>query len=207
MDTNKNFVVTINRELGTGGRTIGKKLAERLGVNFYDKVAISSLVEHFHLSVDEIENIKAKKSHWWDNISAFYMDRYRVDNAMILADKVTTEQMFQVESEVIRSIADNESCVIAGRSAFCILKDHPNCFKILIESSMETRVVRLVKRQNVTEDQALETIKKVDEGRENYTKKFAGTSRYDARNYDLVLNVSHLSEEQAVDVIYSVLKL
>ncbi len=207
MDKTKKYVITINRELGSGGRTIGRKLAERLGVKFYDKAVINELVKQFGLSVEEIEKLKAKKHHWWNDLSQSYIDRGNIEarfgNQPIVA---TTENIYQIETEVLKGIAEDESCVIAGRSGFAIFKDEPNSFKILIESKMPERIARVMREQDLTEEEAVKAIKKVDEGRENYTKQFANTSRYDSRNYDLVLNVAHLTEDQAVDIIMYILE-
>ena len=65
MKTNEQFVITINRELGSGGRTVGRKLAEKMGVDFYDKALIKALEEKYHLTVEEIERLKGRKHNWW----------------------------------------------------------------------------------------------------------------------------------------------
>lgn len=206
MDKSNQFVITINRELGSGGRTIGRMLAERLGVKFYDKAAINALVDHFNLTIEEIEKLKAQKHHWWAELSQSYIDRYHVvDRFDDVPDAATPENMYQIESEVLKGIADNESCVIAGRSGFSIFADTPNSFKILIQSKLPQRIARVMREQNLSEEEARKVIKKVDEGREVYVKRSADTSRYDSRNYDLVLNVADLTESQAVDIIMYVL--
>ena len=118
-----------------------------------------------------------------------------------VAPSVTTDDLFKVESEVLRQLADEGSCVIAGRSGFFILKDHPNILNIFIRSSLSNRIARVMVRQNQDEKGAEEIIARVDRMRENYIQRYTGTSRYDARNYDLVLNVDGLSSGEAVDII------
>lgn len=201
METKK-LIVTINRELGSGGRTIGRLLAERLGVKYYDKALIEELTKKFDLSVEELEKVKASNFNWWNEFLQGFFDNYRVsckiDGEVNIA---TTDNIFRIESQFIKSLAQDGSCVIAGRSGFYIFRNDPNAVKILIQSPMEKRVARVMEKQGLSENEAKKVIEKVDKGRERYTRDFSGSSRYDTRNYDLVLNVGGLSEEQAVDII------
>lgn len=202
MEEAKKVVVTINRELGSGGRTIGRKLADRLGVKFYDKALIQELTKKFELSVEELEKVKASKSNWWNNFIQGYLNHYNVEERFnVEANVATTENIFRVESKFLKKLAADESCVIAGRSGFYIFRNDPNAVRILIQSTMEKRVQRVMEKQGLTEEEAKKIIEKVDKGRERYTQEFSGTSRYDTRNYDLVLNVANLSEDAAVDII------
>jgi len=202
MDKSKNFVITINRELGSGGRTIGKKLAERLGVKFYDKALINELTKKFDMSVEELENVKASKRNWWNDFVQNYLNRYNVEERFNAESNVaTTENIFRVESQFLKELAEDESCVIAGRSGFYIFRNNPNALKILIQSTMEARIKRVMEKQGLSEAEAEKVIEKVDKGREHYTQEFSGTSRYDTRNYDLVINVANMTEDEAVDLI------
>ena len=105
------------------------------------------------------------------------------------------------EKEILLGMAHDESCVIAGRSGFFVLKSHPNHVSILIQAPMESRIKRVMKRQNKTEEEAKTIINKIDKMREEYVKNYAHTSRYDTRNYDLVINMDGKTEEEAVDLI------
>lgn len=202
METTKKFVITINRELGSGGRTIGRKLAERLNVKFYDKALIKELTKKFELSVEELEKVKASKRNWWNDFVQGYLNRYNVEERFnVEANVATTENIFRVESQFLKELAADESCVIAGRSGFYIFRNEPNAIKVLIQSTMEKRIERVMEKQGLTEEEAKAVIAKVDKGREHYTQQFSGTSRYDTRNYDLVINVAHLTEDDAVEVI------
>ena len=202
MNKNEKFVIAINREVGSGGHVVGEKLAERLGVKFYDKDIIKELTKRFNLSVDELEEVRSSKFNWWNNLIESYMNRYKVEERFAIESTVaTTENVFRVESDFLKQLADDESCVIAGRSGFFIFRDHPNALKIFIRSKMEKRIERMMRVRNLTEEQAVATIEKVDKGREAYTKKFAGKSPYDARHYALVIDISEMTEDQAVDLI------
>lgn len=206
MDRNQKFVITINRELGSGGRTIGRLLAEKLGVEFFDKAHVKALEEKFNLTIDEIERLKGKKESWWADfmrvgsighgISYTSYDRWNVDSL-----EPTTENVYKAEKEILLGIAEEESCVIAGRLGFFVFKNHPNHFSILIQASMPYRLERIMRKQGLSEAEAKKTIEKVDKMREEYVKKYANTSRYDSRNYNLVINMDGKTEEQAVDII------
>ena len=199
MNTNDKFVITINRELGSGGRTVGRKLAERLGVEYYDKALVRALQERYNLSVDMIEKLKGQEHSWWADFKrkiSFSEDEYDYNRMGI-----ETESVFRAEMEILQSIADNESCVIAGRSGFAIFRNHPNHLSIFIQASMPARVARVAREQNMSREEARMIIDQVDKMRENYVREFTGLSRYDTRNYHLVLSMDELTEDDAVDVI------
>lgn len=209
MNRNEKFVITINRELGSGGRTVGRKLAEKLNVAFYDKALINELKEKFHLDTEEIEKLKSGKSDWWREFinSALYlgqgMNEMWYYNRMIGKEGflVTSNDMFKQDKEILTKVAEEDSCVIAGRSGFSVFADHPNHLSILIQAPLEHRVQRIMSKQDLSREEAEKVIKKVDEMRENYVKKYTGTSRYDTRNYDLVINMEGKTEDEAVDLI------
>ena len=209
MNKNENFVITINRELGSGGRTVGRLLAEKLGVAFYDKWLINELKSKFNISTEEVEKVKGGNSSWWRELlnSAIYMgEKIGEINSVPQPPQdvyhlVTTDDMYKVETEIFSHIADNESCIVAGRTGFYVFRDHPNRLSILIQASMPFRVERVMRKQNMTEDEARKTIEKVDKMRENYVKKYTKTSRYDTRNYDLVISADNKTEDEIVDLI------
>ena len=201
------FVITINRELGSGGRTIGEELAKRLDVPFYDKALIQGLKDRYHLSTDEIERLKGQRHNWWADFKRSmmmmpnYMSSDYVPGKTPIPDFLITDDIFQTETEILKGIAADGSCVIAGRSGFHIFRDHPNHLSILIQASMDYRVSRVMQKQNISAEEARSIIDKVDKGRENYVQKYTGTSRYDTRNYQLVINVDEHSEDEIVDMI------
>ena len=116
-------------------------------------------------------------------------------------DLLTTDDLFRAETEILKGIANEESCVIAGRSGFFILKDHPNHLSILIQASMKHRIERVMKKQGLSREEAEKIIKKVDKMRENYVTHYTKTSRYDTHNYDLVISTDGKSEDEIVELI------
>jgi len=212
MNKNVKFVITINRELGSGGRTVGRKLAERLGVEFYDKAVIKGLEEQYHLTVEEIERLKGQKQGWWGDIKRIMFvspsmhSNYYIPRKGDEPDMLDTDQLFEAETEILKGIAEEESCVIAGRSGFHVFNKHPNHVSILIQASLPFRLERVMRKQGISEKEALKAINKVDQMRENYVKKHTGTSRYDTRNYDIVIKADGKTEDEIVDIIMMYLK-
>ena len=204
MNLNNKFVITINRELGSGGRTVGRKLAEALGVEYYDKTLIKALQERYNLSAEEIERLKGQETSWWAEFKrkmTFSESEYELNQTGI-----ETEDVFRAETGIIKALAKDDSCVIAGRTAFYMFRDHPNHLNIFIQASMLSRMARVAREQDMSKEQARLVIEKVDKMRENYVKEFTGTSRYDTRNYQLVLNMDELTEDEAVNIILSYIR-
>ena len=204
MRTSNKFIITINRELGSGGRTVGRKLAEKLGVEYYDKAVIKALEERYNLSAEQIEHLKGQETGWWAEFKrkmTFSDSEYDLNQMGI-----ETEDVFRAETAILRAIAKEESCVIAGRSAFYIFREHPNHLSVMIQASMPCRMARVAREQNMSKEEARMVIEKVDKMRENYVNEFTGTSRYDTRNYQLVINMDEINEEAAVELILQYIK-
>ena len=204
MNINNKFIITINRELGSGGRTVGRKLAEKLGVEYFDKAVINALQERYNLSAEDIEEIKGRKQSW---LAEFVRMMTLSDSGYDLNQTgIETEDVFRAETNILKALAKDSSCVIAGRTAFYMYRDHPNHLSIFIQSSMPCRMARVAREQNMSKEEARLVIEKVDQMRENYVKEFTGTSRYDTRNYQLVINMDEISEDAAVDLILAYIR-
>jgi cytidylate kinase len=206
MNKNEKFVITINRELGSGGRTVGRILAEKLGVPYYDKALAKPLEEKFDMTLDQIEKLKGNNRSWWEEIKRVLILGENAANSSEYYDEknkrlVTSEAVLKAEKEILQSIANEESCVIAGRSAFFVTNGHQNRLNVFIQASMEYRIKRLMAKRGLTEKEAKKVIREVDEMREEYLKNNAHTSRYDTHNYDLVIKMDGKTEEEAANVI------
>ncbi len=207
MNKKEKFVISINRELGSGGRTIGEKLAEKLRVPFYDKALIKNLEEKYHLTIEEIEKMKGRNHTWWEEMKRVmsYCQPWNIRTFDLgydeKSDVLTTEAIYQTEKQILLGIADDESCVVAGRTSFFVFRNHPNHLNIFIQASMESRIARLVRKRNISREEAEKIISEVDNMRENYVTKYTGVSRYDTRGYDLVIKSDGKTEDQIVDLI------
>ena len=168
MNKNEKFVITINRELGSGGRTVGRLLAEKLGVPFYDKALIKALEEKYNLTSEEIERMKGRSNNWWSDFERIVSLGHgmKLDTPSKNIDVVTTNVLFKAEKEILEGIAHDESCVITGRLAFFVLKAHPNHLSIFIQAPMKNRLERVMRKQNVSEEEAANLINKIDKMRE-----------------------------------------
>ena len=210
MNTKEPFVITISREVGSGGHTVGSILAQKLETRYCDQQLLESLENQFGLSVDGIERLKGEKKNWLADfltkvaplpsaqalgLDPRYTQEFRMD--------VTTDDIFGAEVEILKGFAEMGSCVIAGRLGFFVFKDHPNKLNVFITASLPYRIERMTKKQGISEKKASMLIESIDKSRENYITRYAGVSRYDARNYDLVLSADGHSEEELADIILS----
>ena len=188
---------------------MGRLLAEKLDVPFYDKAVIKALQEKYNLTTEEIERLKGRKHSWWADVERIL----KIDSGMSMnyylpqkddaPDLLTTDEMFKTETQILQDLAAEKSCVVAGRSGFHVFRDHPNHLSILIQASMDCRMERVARKQNMTADEARKIIERVDKMRENYVKKYTGTSRYDTRNYQLVITADGKTEEQIAVFVFA----
>lgn len=152
--------------------------------------------------------MRNKKHHWWSDFKLVTgIGEGLVSSSRLISevgkepDVLTTETMFKAESEILEDIAEVESCVIAGRSGFYVFRNHPNHLRVMIQASLPFRIKRLVRKKGITEEEARKIIEKVDKMRESYVKRYTGTTRYDTRNYDIVISADGKTEDQIVDQI------
>ena len=178
------IVVTIAREYGSGGRYVGRLLADSLGVNFYDKELISLSAEKSGLSEKYIHESDEKMSGINDN-----------DNRLFIA-----------ESKVINDLADKESCVIVGRCADYILKDNKDAIKIFLYSDDESKVNRAVKYYGMKENNALKEINKINKERAKHYSFYTNRDWHADSNYNLKINVDSLGVENCVKFIQEYIK-
>ncbi|MBO4481885.1 MAG: cytidylate kinase-like family protein [Bacteroidales bacterium] len=201
------FIITINREAGSGGREIAIRLAELLGVKIYGKEILASIMDKYRLTPEQIEKIMAEKPNWWSEFCRFYKQFSSVADNTNENFEVNSLQLYHEERKILQELAKQESCVIVGRTGFHIFKDYPNALRIFLIARPECRIKRFMERLGIDEKEASKRMEKSDMDRENYTKSFADISRYDARNYDLVLNVSGFTTEQVAQFLAQNIRL
>lgn len=197
----KNFVITINRESGSGGKEIATKLGELLGVKVYGREILASIREKFNLTHEEVEKIKGTKASWWADFCRFYKQFGTTAAIAYESFEVNSRQLYYEEAKLLKDLAEQESCIIVGRTGFQIFKDNPDAMRLFLIANPEHRVKRLMAKQGVDEKGAREIMEKTDKARENFTKTFADVSRYDARNYDMVINVSGFTTDQVAQFL------
>lgn len=198
------FIITVSREFGSGGRLIGEKLAEKLGVEFYDKSIIQLAAEKSGLSYQFIEQNEENI-----NGSMFFSlpasATYTGFRTAAYFDTPVNDKTFLAQTEVIREIAKN-SCVIVGRCADYILREDPALIRLFITSSFEQRVRRAVEKYGFPAEDAEEKIRKIDKSRSNYYKYYTSRAWGSIHNYDLVVNSAFTGIPGAVSVIMTMLE-
>jgi cytidylate kinase len=214
MNLKEPFVITVSREIGSGGHTIGRILAEKLNVRYCDKDLVRALEKKFNLTIGAIEKLKGEKKNWLSDFIRFITpvpaaSHFGIDPEITreFKEEITSGDIYNAETEILKELANEGSCVIAGRSGFHVFKDHPNHLHVFITASEGSRVRRVMEKQGLTEEAAITLIKDIDKARENYIRNYAGVSRYDSRNYDLVINAGGHSEEQIAGLILSYIQL
>jgi len=206
MNKNEKFVVTISRQLGSGGAYVGQQLAKRLGVFYADREIISKAAEHLSVKESTVEEREETIPSFWRsflNSATVYPELY-VQPIMLVP---TEYDFFLAESEVIKRTADERSAGIMGRCGFHILRKNPNRVSIFLHASREFRVKRYAELYQATQEDAEKTLTRCDKERAHYCRNFTGCDHADAQNYDLSIDTSRLETlDKAVDVIMAYLQ-
>ena len=187
-------IITISREYGSGGRYIGKLVADKLGIKLYDKQFIEKLSQETGLSEEYIENNEQRRSTLAGLNNGYY---FGLDNK---------DDLFLKESELIKEVANKESCVIIGRCADFILKDRKNVIKVFVNSNMEDRIKRAVEFYGLNEEKAKKEITRIDKLRSNHYKYYTDKDWKKPDNYDICINSDTLGVEKAADLICKIVK-
>ena len=190
---NKNFVITIGRQLGSGGRSIADILARHYGITAYDRKLIELAAKESGLSQEFFENADEKKSHGF--FHSIFSNRAAA-NALGGGDSyLSNDALFKVQSDIIRELAEKESCIFIGRCADYILRDHPRSINLFFTANLEDRIARMASEKGITAEQAEELIEKTDRRRADYYNYYSGKTWGAAESYDLCINTSHLGHE------------
>lgn len=198
------IVISIGRQFGSGGRIIGKALAEKLNIDYYNNELLvlaakqNGLAPEFFENNDEISNsIFGFASNILDNIGLGTFT-----NNMLSGDT-----LFQMQSETIKRLASEKSCIIVGRCSDYILRDNPNCVSIFLHASEEERAKRIANRMNISEEEALAKLIEADKKRASYYNFYSNKTWGDSKTYDLSINVSKLGIEGTLTFILDYLKM
>ncbi len=190
----KKTVITVSREYGSGGRYVGRLIADKLGIKFYDKDLIIKLAEETGLSEEYIEKNEEKRTS---------LD---VLNNGFGSGLTNSDELFLKESELIKELAEKESCVIIGRCADFILKDNENILKVFISGTMKDKIKRVTKFYGIDEKDAEKEINKVNKQRANHYKHYTGNEWLEASNYDICINSDLYGVEKTADIICDLVK-
>ncbi|MDR2139164.1 MAG: cytidylate kinase-like family protein [Tannerella sp.] len=190
---NQTMILTIGRQFGSGGRIIGKKLAEAFGIAYYDKELFLLAARESGLCHDVFEKVDEKAADCLEHVFSRGLSWMGMYTPQL--DILSCEGLFKIQSDAIRKLAETESCVIVGRCADYILRDHPNCISFFIHSTLESRIQRVVERQQMSVEQAKEFILKTDKSRAAYYDYFTNKTWGKASSYHLSIDASVLGIE------------
>lgn len=194
-----NFVIVIGRQFGAGGRTLGLELSKRLGVPYYDKELLNKASERFGFRPEIFDKADEKRPSLLQALLSF---NYHSAAGSYATSAMGSGEIYQAQSNVIRQIADEGSCIIVGRTADYVLRDHPRLLSVFLHADMADRVKAIRRRGDCkTDAEAEEMANKYDRMRQEYYTYFTGRNWGQASNYDLSLNTSKLDIEGAVNLI------
>ena len=191
-EPDEHIVITIAREYGSGGRYIGKLIAEKLGIKLYDKNFIEEMADETGLSAEYIKENEQKR-----NVLDVFNNGY-------YSGLSNADELFIKESEFIQDVASKESCIIVGRCADFILKDHKNVLKIFISSSMEDKIKRATEFYHMDKENAEKEINRINKLRENHYDYYTEKEWRNPSNYDICINSDSVGIDNSVDLICNI---
>ncbi len=196
-----NQIYTIGREFGSGGRIIGEKLAEKLGIKLYDKELLQRAAKDSGFCQEIFENHDEKPTNSF--LYSLVMDTYSAGSysSAPFLDMPLNHKVFLAQFDTIKRIAEQESCVIVGRCADYALANNPDCLNIFIHAEKDDRIRVVSKRMNITESKARDMVQKKDKQRASYYNYYTSKKWGDSRSYDLTLNTSKVDPDQCVEII------
>lgn len=186
-----NRVITISREFGSGGRTIGKLVAEKLGIPCYDAELIERIAQKSGYTSEYIQKEEEGSANGW--FSNVFTNR-----SMGLTNQ---DRIWESQSEVIIQLVENGPCVIVGRCADYVLQNKADCLNVFIHASMEKRAERIISEYGEREESPEKRIREKDKRRAAYHRFYTDMKWGDAKNYHLCLNSGELGIEKCVELI------
>lgn len=197
------FIIVIGRQYGAGGRKLGKRLAETLNVPYYDKELLSEAADALGFSKELFLKADEKKP---SILRSFLSFNYGSPSASFSSYTLSDDNLYRAQSDVIKSICEKGSCVIVGRTADYVMRDHPGLLSIFVHAPEEHRAKAILERGEAKSmEEALEKARKFDRSRESYYNYFTNRHWGRADNYDLTFNSSRLSTEALLPLILSAL--
>ena len=195
-----NTVITIGRQYGSGGRFVAKKLAEKLGIPYYDKELLTLAAKESGICEEMFEDHDEKptRSLLFSLVTGLQM---RGDAGSVYMDMPLNHKIFLAQFDTIRNIAAKGPCVIVGRCADDVLRDEKNVVSVFVKAEMQSKVERAVKYYGVDPQKAEDRIRKADKQRASYYNYYATATWGDVNNYDLCVDTGKLGVEGTVELI------
>ena len=192
----ENLIITIGRELGSGGHIIGERLAEYYGIPLYDRDLLKKVSEEYDIEYEELEEYEEKPIN-------VFLSRTVHGFSSSLQDAIA-----HLEFDFIREHADmGESFVVVGRCAEEVLKDYDNAIKIFVLGDYDAKVRQIMNQFSLTEEEAMDMIKDIDKKRKHYHNHYCETKWGDSRNYDISINSSRFGIEGTAEFLKTYIDL
>lgn len=191
------IVITIGREFGSEGHEIGRLVAEHLGIGFYDKDLLYKIAEQSGIEASELALVDEKVTNRF--LQPYMAFGYNYNS---LNDK-----LFKLQSQMIREVAEKESCIIIGRLADYILRENPDCFKVFVYAPIEERIHIIKEKHHLTEEAAKKLIKRMDTARNNYYTYYSNGKWNVKEGKDLLVNRATFGVAGCAQIIEAMAKL
>lgn len=195
-----NKIITISRQYGSGGREIGAKLAQRLGIPFYDNELISRAARESGFTETAFENAEKKATNSLLYSIAMGMSAYGSQD-IGFTHLSLDDQLFIVQSNVIRKVAEEGPCVIVGRCADYVLKEHKNVVNVFVWADLEFRKKRAISQYGLKDNKAEDEMIRMDKRRANYYNYHSDEKWGKAENYHLSIRSDYIGIDNSVDCI------
>ena len=201
-----NNIITITRQYGSGGHDIGKALAEKLNIPFYDKELITLAAKESGINPELFEHVDEKATN--SLLYSLSMGLYNYGNGFSsMGDLPINDQLYILQHKIIKQLAEKGPFVVVGRCADYVLRYNDNVVKVYIYADIEHRTQRAIERQKIDPARARQAVLKADKNRANYYSFYSGKKWGFADNYDLCINSTFLTTEQAVNIITEFLNI
>jgi cytidylate kinase len=197
----KNYVISIGRQLGSGGKEIAEKLGAMLNIKVYDKTLLEVAAKESGLDTTVFE--KADEQETSGFLNGLFSIHGSMSNYIPGDSYMTNDKLFEIQSETIRELADKEPCIIVGRCSEYVLRDHPKKISIFITADTQERIERIMEKESLSHEKAVEFIEKGDKRRRSYHDYYATTHWGEARSYDICVNSSRMGIEGTVEFLYN----
>jgi cytidylate kinase len=208
MEQTKSFVITISRQLGSGGASVGQEVAKKTNMFFADREIINKAATQLKTLEENLESREEKVLTFWHSFFKFTSQTQGVYMAPVSPIlEFTDDELFTVESEIIKHIANEGPAVIIGRCGFDVLRHYPNHVSIFMHANKVFRTNRIQMAYNLSYADAERMVEKSDKERASYCKTFTGKEWTDALNYDISIDTSKLGIDKTVGFILNYLDL
>ena len=194
-------IITIGREFGSGGHEIGNLLATRLDIPLYDNNLIRMVAEKLDIREETARAVDETTLNSF--LAGFIFEPIEESSRLNGTEYVPplTQQVYELQCDIIRKLAERVPCIIVGRCADFVLRDHKNCINVFICADWEDRVERIAKKYDISQRKAADKIKKMDRERRNYYESHTGQEWGSIDSHHMLLNVSRLGMDRTVDIL------